>query len=92
MVKGFWVLVFLTRETVNIGVPTPLLSGFDLILLIMDKPDKDWDLLAAKFLLQGKNFKYFFFISFHFCKKKLFIKASRVKSVIYGILIHLNFI
>lgn len=41
--------------TVNIAMSTPLLSRFDVILLMLDTPNKEWDSLASRFLLQGKD-------------------------------------
>jgi DNA helicase MCM9 len=41
--------------TVNIAMSTPLLSRFDVILLLLDTPNKDWDKLASRFLLQGED-------------------------------------
>ncbi len=49
--------------TVNEALLTPLLSRFDLVLLLLDSPIKEWDRLACAYLLQGKDLfsKYFLF-------------------------------
>jgi DNA helicase MCM9 len=41
--------------TVNINMSTPLLSRFDVILLLLDTPNEEWDQKASTFLLQGKD-------------------------------------
>ena len=47
--------------TVNLGIPSPLLSRFDVVLLLLDTPNETWDNAASKFLLEGvdmlKNLK-----------------------------------
>jgi DNA helicase MCM9 len=51
--------------TVNIALPTPLLSRFDLVLLLLDSPNEEWDRLACAYLLQGKDLlsRYFFYLN-----------------------------
>ena len=41
--------------TVNLAMPSPLLSRFDVVLLLLDTPNKEWDSLASAYLLQGKD-------------------------------------
>ncbi len=39
--------------TVNIALSSPLLSRFDVVLLLLDSPNKNWDTCASTYLLQG---------------------------------------
>jgi DNA helicase MCM9 len=39
--------------TVNIAMSSPLLSRFDVVLLLLDTPNDEWDSQAATFLLEG---------------------------------------
>lgn len=40
----------------NTGIATPLLSRFDMILVLMDNPDPGWDLKVSEFILNQKRF------------------------------------
>ena len=65
--------------TVNLGMATPLLSRFDVILLLLDKPNKEWDMQAAMFLLKGNidsNIKIYYVFIYLF-KKRIFIKSQQ---------------
>ena len=39
----------------NTGLHTPLLSRFDIILLLLDQPEKEWDVSVSTFLLKVKD-------------------------------------
>ena len=65
--------------TVNLGMSTPLLSRFDVILLLLDKPNKEWNMQAAMFLLKGNidsNIKIYYAFIYLF-KKRIFIKSQQ---------------
>ncbi|CAF1050076.1 unnamed protein product [Didymodactylos carnosus] len=39
--------------TINVALSSPLLSRFDLILMMLDVENKDWDNVAATYILEG---------------------------------------
>ncbi|KAF2902861.1 hypothetical protein ILUMI_03319 [Ignelater luminosus] len=41
--------------SLNLTLPSPLLSRFDIVLMLKDKYDKDWDNLVADYILSGKG-------------------------------------
>lgn len=41
--------------SLNLTLPSPLLSRFDIVLMLKDNYDKNWDNLVADYILSGKG-------------------------------------
>lgn len=64
--------------TINTALSSPLLSRFDLILLTLDTPNKEWDNIAATYITEGIDLLGMDLFSFVFHMQKFCLQVMEL--------------
>ena len=68
--------------SINLGIASPLLSRFDLVLILQDKKNESWDEQVSSFILNGINYEEESFWTLEQLKSYIaFVKASIAPSL-----------